>query len=100
MPKVHADGLFRAVPEKGGFQVRGSGFIWGRARKGWVSGTGVRFSMESCPKGVVFWHGTDSILHCRSQVSSQKKDTCRGVERFSSILPHLNSNWSYMAKIN
>ena len=76
-------GLFGVVPEKGGFQARGSGFLWGRVRKGWFSGTGI-----------------DSILHCRPQVSSQKKDTCRGVERFSSILPHLNSNWSYMAKIN
>ena len=75
-------------------------FQWSCARKGWFSGTRVRFSMGSCPKGVVFRHGTDSILHCRPQVSSQKKDTCRGVERFSSILPHLNSNWSYMAKIN
>ena len=83
MPEVHADGA-----------------LWGRARKWRFSGTRVRFSMESCPKGVVFRHGTDSILHCRPQVSGQKKDTCRGVEKFSSILPHLNSNWSYMAKIN
>ena len=72
-------GLFGIVPEKERFQARGSGFLWSRARKGSLSGT-----------------GTDSILHCRPQVSSQKKDTCRGVERFSSILPHLNSNWSYI----
>ena len=82
--------LFGAVPEKGGFQALGSGFLWSRARKGWFSGTGGRFSMESCPKGVVFRHGTDSILHCRPQVSSQKMDTCRGAEGFSSILSHLN----------
>ena len=31
--------FYGAVPEKGGFQARGSGFIWGRARKGWFSGT-------------------------------------------------------------
>ena len=40
MPEVHADGA-----------------LWGRARKGWVSGTRVRFSMESCPKRVGFKHG-------------------------------------------
>ena len=89
-------------------EVHADGALSGRAPKGWFSGTrvrfyfgscpkkvgfrhGVRFSMESCPKGVVFRHGTDSILHCRPQVSSQKKDTCRRVEGFSSILPHLNS---------
>ena len=72
MPEVHADGA-----------------LWGRARKGWFSGTGVRFSMESCPKRVVFRHGTDSILDRRPQVSSQKKDTCRGVERVIKIFPHL-----------
>ena len=42
-------------------------------------------SLGSFPKRVGFRHGTDSILHCRPQVSSQKMDTCRGVERFSSI---------------
>ena len=31
--------------------------LWSRARKGWVSGTGVRFSMGSCPKGGCFGHG-------------------------------------------
>ena len=31
-------GLFRVVPERGGFQARGSGFLWGRARKVAVSG--------------------------------------------------------------
>ena len=81
-------------------EVHAYGALSGRAQKGWFSGTGVRFSMGSCPKRVVFRHGTDSILPCRPQVSSQKKDTCRRVEGFSSILPHLNSNWSYMAKIN
>ena len=39
MPNVHADGA-----------------LWGRARKVWFSGTGVRFSMGSCPKRVVFRH--------------------------------------------
>ena len=39
-----------------------------------------QFHKGSCPKGVLFRHGTDSILHCRPQVSSQKKDTCCGVE--------------------
>ena len=34
-------GLFGVVPEKGRFQARGSGFLWGRARKGAVLGTGV-----------------------------------------------------------
>lgn len=46
-------------------------------------------SLGSCPKRVVFRHGTDSILHCRPQVSSQKKDTCRGVERSVLFFPHL-----------
>ena len=40
MPEVHADGA-----------------LWGRARKGWFSGTGVRFSLGSCPKRVVFRYG-------------------------------------------
>ena len=40
MPEVHADGA-----------------LWGRARKGSLSGTRVRFSMGSCPKRVVFRHG-------------------------------------------
>jgi len=40
MPNVHADGA-----------------LWGRARKGWFSGTSAWFSMGSCPKGVVFRHG-------------------------------------------
>ena len=31
--------FFGVVPEKGGFQAPGSGFLWGRARNGWVSGT-------------------------------------------------------------
>ncbi len=48
--------FYGVVPEKGGFQARGSGFLWSRARKGWFSGTRVRFSMESCPKGVGFRH--------------------------------------------
>ena len=72
--------LFMLLCPKGTVSGIGSSFIKGRARKGWFSGTRVRFSMESCPKGVVFRHGTDSILHCRPQVSSQKKDTCCGVE--------------------
>ena len=47
-------------------------------------------SLGSCPKGAVSGTGVDSILHFRPQVSSQKKDTFRGVERFSSILSPLN----------
>ena len=30
--------------------------LWGRARKGWFSGTRVQFSLGSCPKSVVFRH--------------------------------------------
>ena len=29
------------MPERGGFQARGSGFLWSRARKGTVLGTDV-----------------------------------------------------------
>ena len=43
-------GLFGVVPEKGGFQARGSGFIWGRARKGAVMGTGVASVRPDVPK--------------------------------------------------
>ena len=58
MPKVYAEGRFSmglcperavfrhgylvlhgVVPETGGFQAPGSGFLWSRARKGWFSGT-------------------------------------------------------------
>ena len=38
------------VPEKGGFQTRGSGFLWGRARKGAVPGTGVASFRPDVPK--------------------------------------------------
>ena len=31
--------LFGVVPERGGFQARGSGFLWGRARKGLLFAT-------------------------------------------------------------
>ena len=43
-------GLFGVVPEKGGFQARGSGFLWGRARKGAVVGTGVASVRPAVPK--------------------------------------------------
>ena len=52
MPEVHADELFGAVPEKGGFQARGAGFLWGRARKGAVSGTSVDSILPWHPKSV------------------------------------------------
>ena len=52
MPEVHADELFGAVPEKGGFQARGSGFLWSRARKGAVSGTSVDSILPLHPKSV------------------------------------------------
>ena len=52
MPEVHADELFGAVPEKGDFQARRSGFLWGRARKGAVSGTSVDSILPWHPKSV------------------------------------------------
>ena len=45
-------GLFGVVPEKGGFQARGSRFLWGRARKGAVSGTSVDSILPWHPKSV------------------------------------------------
>ena len=54
----------------------------------------------SCPKGVVFRHGTDSILHCRPQVSSQKKDTCCGVEGAVRFCRSSIRNSGFMPKDN
>ena len=62
MPEVHADELFGAVPEKGGFQARGAGFLWGRARKGWFLGTGAGFLWGRARKGAVSGTSVDSIL--------------------------------------
>ena len=83
MPKVHADGLFGAVPEKGGFQARGSGFLWGRARKVAVSGTGVASVRPDVPKA--------SGQRARyAEVKKNSVQICRTSIR----------NSSYMAKIN
>ena len=42
--------FFGVVPEKGRFQARGSVFLWGRARKVAVSGTGVDSVRPEVPK--------------------------------------------------
>ena len=58
MPEVHADGA-----------------LWGRARKGWFSGTRVRFSMGACPKRVVFRHGVRfSLGSCPKRVVFRHRD--------------------------
>ena len=76
-------GLFGVVPEKGGFQTRGSGFLWGRARKGAVPGTSVASFRPDVPKA----------SSQRTRYAEVKKDSvqiCRTSIR----------NSSYMAKIN
>ena len=42
--------FYGVVPEKGRFQARGSGFLWGRARKGAALGTGVASVRPDVPK--------------------------------------------------
>jgi hypothetical protein len=63
--------FFGVVPERGGFQARGSGFLWGRARKGWVSGTVQTPFCTAVPKCPVrrripaeVWKG--SVQFCRT----------------------------------
>lgn len=41
------------MPEKGGFQAQGYGFLWGRAPKGLFSGTGVASIFPRGHKGIV-----------------------------------------------
>ena len=42
--------FYGVVPEKGRFQARGSGCLWGRARKVAISGTGVDSDRPEVPK--------------------------------------------------
>ena len=76
-------GLFGVVPEKGRFQARGSRFLWGRARKGAVPGTGAASFRPDVPKA----------SSQRTRYAEVKKDSvqiCRTSIR----------NRSYVAKIN
>ena len=96
MPELHADGA-----------------LWGRARKGWFSGTRVRFSMESCPKRDCFGHGCTffcpavhkcpargcrlsevrkaAVYLCRTSIGSRglMAINSRGAERIIKIFSHL-----------
>ena len=61
---------------------------------------GVRYSMESCPKGGCFRHWCRLNSALPSPSVQSEEGYLQRYGRSSSILPRLNSNWSYMAKIN
>ena len=56
MPEVHADGA-----------------LWGRARKGALSGTRVRFSMGRARKGAVLGTGVASVRPDVPKASGQRR---------------------------
>ena len=66
-------GLFGDVPEKGGFQARGSSFLWGRARKGGCFGhEGPLFFGVVPEKGAVSGTGVASVRPDVPKASSQR----------------------------
>ena len=50
MPEVHADGALWGRARKGWYSGTGAGFLWSRARKGAVLGTGVASVRPDVPK--------------------------------------------------
>ena len=91
--------FYGVVPERGGFQARGSGFLWSRARKGWVSGTAQTPFYTAVPKCPVrrwtpaeVWKGP--VQFCRTSIrnSSYMVKINSDVERIINIFPHLVFN--------